>query len=62
MCQINSSPEFNYTEKLEVDDSVCLQSSSSTAESSKKDIITEANVKDGKCSITMEVCILKQID
>ncbi|KAF3328747.1 activating signal cointegrator 1 complex subunit 1 isoform X2 [Carex littledalei] len=54
MCQINSSPEFNYTEKLEVDDSVCLQSSSST-ESTKEELVTEANVKDGKCSITMEV-------
>ncbi|XP_078174630.1 uncharacterized protein LOC144568232 isoform X3 [Carex rostrata] len=50
-----STEAVSSEEKLEVDDSVCLQSSSSTAESSKKDLITEANVKDEKCSITMEV-------
>lgn len=46
-----STEAVSSEEKLEVDDSVCLQSSSS----SNKDLITEANVKDGKCSITMEV-------
>ena len=56
MCQNNSHPEYNYTEALEVDDSVCLQSSS-TADSSKKDLITDANVKDGTFSITMEVYV-----